>query len=209
MIEKLTLSKRLRRMFDGSLHAWEDWMLAALAFAAVSAVAVVVATQRVIKLTRVELEASRTLTEELRTKNLELEAQIAPRRLADTQQEEIAASLRRFENKVVSLESYGLDAEGAVLGLQVQEALQKGGIRVTSSLMTRQSAGSIALGVQVGGKDEALIESLLAAFTRANIESSRETVPTGGVNFEIRAGALRSGVPADATVFVGVKPIKR
>jgi len=64
-------------MFDGSLHSWEEWMLISLAAAAISAVAVVVTTQRVIKLQRIELEASKAVTEGLKSANLTLEVKVA------------------------------------------------------------------------------------------------------------------------------------
>jgi len=145
-----------------------------------------------------------------RIARLKLEAELAPRRLSSKQQATIAQAMKPFAGKVVRLESYSLDAEGAVLAAQIRDALREGGIRVDDGgMMTRQSAGSIVLGIQLSGRDEPLIDALNAVFAEASLSPSRPSPPTGGVYVELRMGSVSTGVPIDATAFVGVKPVKR
>lgn len=66
-------------MFDGSLHSWEEWMIVSLALVAAAGVFVVVATRKVVKLTRIELEVAKQQTEEVRRQNLEIEQAVSPR----------------------------------------------------------------------------------------------------------------------------------
>lgn len=145
----------------------------------------------------------------LKNANLVLEAKLQPRRIDDAKQSEIAKSLEKFSGKVVKLESYVLDAEAAILGKQIGAALSAAKLRVDSGLMTRQTSGSIAFAVHVTGPNAALVKALLASLSKAGIETSPDdpNPPIGGVQTTITFGAIRSA-PADASVFVGIKPIK-
>ena len=136
---------------------------------------------------------------------LKLEEKLAPRRLKERQQQIIGRVLVAFAGKTVRLESYGLDAESAIVGLQIKSALALANINVDDSgLMTRQSGGSIALAVHVTGRDNSLVGALIAAISGEGIQCTpEEAFPTGGVSF----GGRPPSTPPDATVFVGIKPI--
>lgn len=146
-------------------------------------------------------------TEKERLARVKLEAELAPRRLSANQQAAIAAALKPFANAFVILDSYGLDAESGVLGLQIQEAISKTPLRVHSTLMTRASGGSIALGVQVHGSNQALVDALVKAFADAGlVAAAGNPFPGGGVSIGV---AMPPPGPIDGNIFVGVKPIAR
>jgi hypothetical protein len=133
-----------------------------------------------------------------------LNAEVAPRRLQSDQQDAIGKELVSFAGKSVFISSYVLDAEGAVLGFQITDALKKARLSTNSEgLMTIQSGGRIALGVHVTGKDDLLVKALLRALGRYQIVSPQEPM-TGGF---ITLNAPPVVTPPDAVVFVGVKPI--
>jgi len=136
---------------------------------------------------------------------VELEIQLAPRRITAIQQDEIARAISSFAGKRVRVESYGLDPEAAILGFQLKDALAKAHIVVDSGLMTKASGGSIAFGVHVTGKDAPLVKAMLDALGKANIAVwPDEPFPGGSVSF----GVTISSTPPDAWIFVGVKPLK-
>jgi hypothetical protein len=123
------------------------------------------------------------------------------------QQTSITKALESFRGKNIRLESYGLDAEAAILGRQIRDAVQKANIGYTDALMTRAGSGSISLGVHVTGKDDALVRGLVAALSGAGLltiegdDSSRSGFITLGTVQPL-------GPPPDAEVFIGVKPIR-
>lgn len=142
-----------------------------------------------------------------RLARVKLEQNLAPRRLVPGQQLAITVLLSQspsIRGKTVRLESYGLDAEAAVLAFQIKDGL-RGFVNVDDSgLMTRASGGSIALGVHVTGRDSELVKTLLNVLGAANLMvSPDEPFPQGSISF----GTAIPAAPPDATVFVGVKPI--
>jgi|NGEPerStandDraft_6_1074524.scaffolds.fasta_scaffold27770_3 hypothetical protein len=153
-------------------------------------------------------EATRKAEAE-RSERLKLEAKLAPRRVDVVQQATISQTVSKFAGKMVRLESYALDAEAAILGTQIQKALNDGGLVIDSALMTRQSGGSIALAVHVIGTDKNLVDALISALNGAHV-AAVDTDPfpaQGGIKTEIRIGSSIPN-PSDATIFVGVKPIQ-
>jgi len=80
-----------------------------------------------------------------------LEAQIAPRRLSAEQQTFVSDTLRRFSGRSVTLTSYSLDVEAAVLGRQLKAALESAGIRVNDNLAGTLPIGRFATGIHVSG----------------------------------------------------------
>lgn len=155
---------------------------------------------------KAEAAKANATAESERLARTKLEAKLAPRRLAEVQQQEIATSLIQYAGKTVRLESYGLDAESAVLAFQIRGALQAARINVDGSgLMTRASGGSIALGVHVTGRDTNLVHAILAALSAEHVAvSPDEPFPQGGISF---GTVVINPTQPDAIVFVGIKPI--
>jgi hypothetical protein len=58
-------------------------------------------------------------TERLRAENLALEKQIAPRRLTETEESEIASFLQPFVGRKIIIASYAFDVEGTLLATQI------------------------------------------------------------------------------------------
>jgi hypothetical protein len=143
----------------------------------------------------------------LTNENLKLEAEIEPRRLTPDQQSDIAKELAPFEGKTVTLSSYALDAESAVLAGQIRDALALAKMQPNdSNLMTVQAAGSIQLGIHISAKDEALAKALLSALGKHLAATTQQSPSRGGFvayNFNFSAAA------ADASIFVGVKPLAK
>jgi hypothetical protein len=68
--------------------------------------------------------------EGLRAANLALEAEIAPRRLTELQIKAIGSALSSFSGKKVSIVSYSLDSEAAILSQQIASSLEVAKIEV-------------------------------------------------------------------------------
>ena len=138
---------------------------------------------------------------------LELNEQIAPRRLDPTQRAAIAKKLASFAGKQVAISSYMLDIDGAVLAAQIVQSL-KPWIFVDEARLASVAggAGSIQLGVHVTGKDAAFVKALLDAIGEYQKVSDQDPFPNFSASFGV---TVPSGAPpADANVFVGVKPIE-
>ncbi len=147
---------------------------------------------------------------ELRTKNLELEAAIAPRRLTEGQQKQLAA-LTAFAHRGVGIKSYANDTEGAILATQISDALSKSGITIEDNRLTMQPAGSISFGVSVDGSDKALVgelKKILSSDGDLMKTSSISSPQRSGVSFNVEFGKVVTGMPLAATITVGAKPIK-
>jgi hypothetical protein len=183
-----------------------------------------------------EIEKSKKETEGLRSANLKLEAQIAPRRLKPEQQDALASALESFAEKSVNFDSYILDVEAAALGEQLAAALGRAKIKSdATSLRKRIPTGSIADGIRISGKDGKLVDALLNALAPTGLKVSRgEAVEAvGGVTTHVSVGGsvpnnpdgrrispsmavlAASGMldaqstPWDAIIFVGVKPMSQ
>src|SRR6202035_418382 len=140
---------------------------------------------------KVELEASKITAEELRTANLKLEAEIAPRRLKSEQQDAVAKALESFAEKSVYFGSYNLDLEASALGEQLSDALAKANIKGdVSGLRKRIPTGMIADGILISGKDGKLVNALIDALAPTGLKVSRgEAVEAvGGVTTQVGVG---------------------
>lgn len=154
---------------------------------------------------RAEAAKANKSAEDEKFARVKLEAKLAPRRLDTPQWQAIRAALISFAGKTVRIESYGLDAEAAILGFQLRDAFKSANLNVDETgLMTRASGGSIALGVHVTGSDKALVQAILSALETAHLKSSPdEPFPGGGISF----GMMIPATPPNAVVFVGIKPL--
>jgi hypothetical protein len=136
-----------------------------------------------------------------------LNKEIAPRRLQPNEQDEIVRDLKPLSSgKWIWLSSYALDAEGAVLGSQIVDALGKAGFSTNAELlMSVQGNGSIALAIHITGKDSELVQALLKTIGKYQAVSSEEPFVGG---FATIGPLIPVGPPPDASIFVGVKPIQ-
>jgi hypothetical protein len=147
---------------------------------------------------------------ELESKNLALEVAIAPRRLSDRQERELA-ELSRFAGRIVGIKSYSSDTEGFILASQITDALAKSHLRIEDNRLTMQPAGSVLLGVTVEGQDEALVDELrrILFLDGHLISQASMSMPNrGGVSFTVGFGVMTGAEPPNATVTIGAKPIK-
>lgn len=146
----------------------------------------------------------------LQSQNLQLELQIAPRRLSVERSAEIAAALTpSFEGKGVRLESYSLDLESQVLGKQIADALTLAHIDVDVALSRRASADPILFGVHVAGNNGALKDALADALFKAGIHTEEDTSAPADVETRAEFNAKPPMFKPDAIVFIGVKPLPR
>jgi hypothetical protein len=145
---------------------------------------------------------------ELTTKNLQLEAAIAPRRLSERQLKGLA-TLTAFNNRTVAIKSYANDTEGLVLATQIVDSLSKSKIHIQDNRLTMQSAGSVSFGVLVDGSDKALVEKLNQILSLdGDLSGSSVSLKSNlGISTNIQFGVI-SGGPLAATITVGMKPIK-
>jgi hypothetical protein len=151
-------------------------------------------------------------TEELKGKNLALEAEISPRRLSDRQKNALS-ELTAFSGRLVGIKSYSGDTEGAILATQILTALQKSKIEIEDDRLTvlPSEAQSVAFGVSVEGTDEELVKDLkriLSLDGNLTVTSSLPSFPSG-VLASSQSGVIHRFPPPVATVIVGPKPIKR
>jgi hypothetical protein len=137
--------------------------------------------------------------EELKAANLALEAQIQPRRLTSEQIKEIGTALSNFAGKKVSVVTYTLDTEAAVLAKQIIPALRSSGILVNDRVAARMPIGAFDGGIIVTGLDIELTHALgRALFDIGKLHASEpiaSPVPHAG-----------DGIALDAEILVGVKP---
>jgi hypothetical protein len=119
--------------------------------------------------------------EELKAANLALEAQIAPRRLTDTQIRSMGLALSRFSGKAVSVVTYSLDSEAAVLAKQIIASLQLALIEVQDRTASVMPMGGFSLGVHLSGSDADLVEAVRRALqSTGGIIVAPPNSPTGG-----------------------------
>ena len=137
-----------------------------------------------------------------------LEAQIAPRRLTPAQELAIAEVCAPFRGKQVTVVSYALDAEAAVLAAQIIAAFRGGGLNVTDLTASIQPMGRFDLGIHVAGSDRALVASIRASLSLVGgLSVSQEDSPQEGGGFIMGVG--NPNAPADVTVLIGVKPVQK
>jgi hypothetical protein len=105
------------------------------------------------------LEASQK-TEAERSERLKLEAQIAPRRLSPEQRDQLAAAWAPFSGQIISVVSYALDVESAVLGQQIIEVLLQAGAKPQNNLASIMPFGSFSIGIVISGPDRPIMDRL-------------------------------------------------
>ncbi|HLW82602.1 MAG TPA: hypothetical protein VKS20_11250 [Candidatus Acidoferrales bacterium] len=141
----------------------------------------------------------------LKTENLQLETEIAPRRLTDGQEKQLS-QLSAFAGNVIEIKSYTNDTESAVLGYQIALDLLRSGIQVTNNLLTMESTQSIDFGISVTGPNKELVERLSRILSTPDL-LGHETLSMGGrPNVVVLSGVVQ-GPPAAATIVVGEKPL--
>jgi hypothetical protein len=145
--------------------------------------------------------------ESLRSSNLQLEAQIQPRRLRDDQLESIAEALAIFAGKRVDVGSYGLDGESLLLGKQLIKALDAAWIVPIDRTSTQLVVGQIDTGVTVSGPDQKLVKALRGALEKYGGLTEGPKYATGNGGLTVSTGLLGAGT--DATVFIGPKPLPK
>ena len=74
-------------------------------------------------------------TAQLMQDNLRLEAQIAPRRLTQSQQRSLEALFARFPGRTVHVSSYMQDTDAAMLGRQILQAVTSAKLQKSDMLM--------------------------------------------------------------------------
>ena len=115
----------------------------------------------------------------------------------------IGNKLSIFAGQKIIVRSYTLDVESAILGAQFIEILTAAHIEVFDRRMTESSSGVIALGVNIVGENQTLVESLLWSFRDiGGLSVSPEPPPAPMIS---QGG---TGVYGAATIFVGVKPMQ-
>lgn len=149
-------------------------------------------------------EATKTAEDE-RIERLKLEAQIAPRRLTLEQMQSTASACIRFQGRSVTIRSYALDAESAILAKQLITVFQASGVQVQDATASTSPVGGFMLGIHVTGRDSTLvgeIKRILSDDGKLEV-APPGTEPKGG--WEIGTGPT---TPTDAEIMVGVKPLK-
>jgi hypothetical protein len=200
-----TLSKRVKMIWGLSLHGWEDVMRGSLAAVGVFGLIVGIATWYVVKLQRVEIEASSKEIEELRSANLALEKQISPRRLSAGQQEAIAAALTKFAGRAVDVASYGQEPESWGLAQQILNSLKLAKIKFSDSSSTILIIGGFITGIKVEGTDAELVAAIVVALAENGAPADFQLHNSTGSPM----GALaKNPPPSAARIFVGIKPMQ-
>jgi len=195
-------------MFGLSLHDWEHAMLASLVLAAVFAALVAFSTYCVVMLQRHELSESEERIENLRAQNLALEEIIAPRSLTPDETRRIIEGLSPFSGRSIAVESYTLDTDGAVLALQLMPVLKAAGIDVKNAIAGITPMGSFIAGVLVSGKDDKLVDAIVASFNGAGrLLASRDARPLNQRGARLQTGEVgEAEANSDAAILIGVKP---
>ncbi len=148
-----------------------------------------------------------TNLERERIERLKLEATIAPRTMKPEHITAVTAAFRHFTGRRVSVKSYAMDAEGALLGQQIVRCLEDAGLIVTNGITTFVPIGALSLGVHVSAaEDRALAHGLASAIgENTSLVTQYDPQEPAGSAAMILGGD--SGPPSEATILVGLKPI--
>ena len=150
---------------------------------------------------------ARSMAEQERLERVRLEAQIAPRRLTAPQVEEIARAVQRFSGRNVSVVSYSLDLEAAVLGQLIEAALKSGGLHVQANLASVMPFGGFLVGIHVNGPaSQQDLVTALSVILRADggLVVALDAPTNAGAGIE--SGGTGGESPA-VVITVGVKPL--
>jgi len=139
---------------------------------------------------------------QLQARNLELESQIAPRRLMQPNMA-LVQTLDQMAPKIIRVSSYGLDPESAVLATQIMEFFGSQHFNLQDDRMNHSGMGGFGFGVRVTGPNTVLNDAIIAVLQSANIFAVSEPMPPeNGI-------MLVPSFPSqpDASIFVGLKPL--
>jgi hypothetical protein len=135
---------------------------------------------------------------------LKLQAIVSPRSLSLEQQRSVASALTSFAGRRVTVATYSLDAERAILGKQIAAALGAAKINVDDRTASLMPLGGFSLGVHVSESEADLVAAIslaLASIGRLAVAPPNST-QTGGAS--IGVGDSSS---APVSILVGVKPV--
>jgi len=136
---------------------------------------------------------------ELRAANLALEKEISPRFLTPKQQQSIGEELKPFAGKKVSVVTYTLDAEGAVLAKQIIASVRSSGILVNDRVASTMPLGGFDAGIVITGLDTALTSAIGQA-----LQNTGKLYVSAPIAAPVSTPA--DGIALDAQILVGVKP---
>ncbi len=139
---------------------------------------------------------------QLEASNLQLEAQIQPRRLTADDVATLKAAMRPFSDRQISVWSYGLDLEGRLLASQILKALNDEHVPTVDSIGRMLSSVVPRIGVIVTGPDDELIAAILKGLKP--LSPARGPLPGGFTTY----GPMAPLPIVPAEIFVGIKPIK-
>jgi hypothetical protein len=138
-------------------------------------------------------------TEQLRSKNLALEAEIAPRDFSDDEIKSIIDSLKSFSGRDLSIKSYLGDTEGHRLLFIVAQILFDAGLHPTPGLWSFDDSPHVMLleGMEIDSPPEQkdLADALQKAFSATKLNMREKWYPPE-----------HPGDPI--TIKIGVKPFK-
>jgi hypothetical protein len=137
-------------------------------------------------------------TEDLQSKNIALEAEIAPRNIFDDEATEIIDSLKSFAGREISVKSYLGDTEGHRLLFVVAQILFHAGLHVTPGLWYFDDSPKVMLleGMEIDAPPEQkdFAAALQKAFSRTKLG--------------IRSQWFIADVGTPVTLKIGVKPFQ-
>jgi hypothetical protein len=142
--------------------------------------------------------------EELRAKNITLEAEIAPRSINEAGCADISSAVKSFTGSTVRVATYTLDMDGGSLGWQIADCLWLSHtLNVDKELASILPVGGFGVGVSVSGNNKTLVSAIKESLTKAKV-----LVVDGNGLFPGNLEKYRPGAPPnpDAIVVVGVKP---
>ena len=150
-------------------------------------------------------EEAKLLAERERSERVKLEANVAPRRLTQQQQNAMAKSLRQFKGRSVTVVTDTLDVEAAFLAKQLMIALEAAGIVIEDKVANILTAGSFYSGIFVSGPVDAqdFLRELVSSIERdgnlaASNNESKPIVPVAISKLKDKA----------VFILVGVKPAR-
>jgi hypothetical protein len=150
-------------------------------------------------------EANKAAEDE-RIGRLKLEEQIEPRRLTPELTTIITDTCRQFQGHTITVRSYAMDVESAILAKQIVAALIASGMYVQDAVASFSNTGGIELGIHVTGDEHIANEIGRILSTDGHL-----TVFIGGANRLDTQPGLHIGVrpnPTEVTIMVGPKPIE-
>jgi hypothetical protein len=155
------------------------------------------------EIAKAEAAKANERTAELTASNLQLEAQISPRRITTVNQA-LFNALGQLAPKTIRLTSYSLDPDGAVLATQMFDGLTSQKFLIQDARMTQGPSFGLVFGVWIFGSNKTLVTALVNFFRNAGILVV-ESVPQlgSGVSFNVQTFSSQP----DANIFVGLKPL--